>query len=80
VSEKRSVPAGDEMHTNTPAKASAIPALRGVDPRRAFPRSSCTVPFLVSEPETEVPDMRRRCEAKDAEACTHHGFVCTEST
>jgi hypothetical protein len=41
--------------------------------------SGCDVPFLDSDPEVALPDMRRRCEAKEGRACSQLGFVCNET-
>jgi len=46
----------------------------------SLPEEACVVPFLNVNPEIEVPEMRHRCDGKDARACTRLGFVCDQTT
>jgi TPR repeat protein len=39
----------------------------------------CVVPFVDSDPELSVPELRHRCDAKDGQACTRLGFACDET-
>jgi TPR repeat protein len=50
----------------------------GPGSRMAFPNLNCVTPFLVSDPVAEMQELRRRCDANDAEACTHLGFACDD--
>jgi TPR repeat protein len=47
-------------------------------PGVTVPNLNCVTPFLVSDPVAELQEMRRQCDANDAEACTHLGFACDD--
>ena len=45
----------------------------------ALADEGCVVPFLDVNPDVQLPETRRLCDAKDAKACTRLGFICDQT-
>jgi TPR repeat protein len=58
-----------------PIADAGLAAVRRAPPDAAT-EGGCDIPFVDSDPELAVPELRHRCNGKDGSACTRLGFVC----